>query len=192
MDQGGERQRCFGDDDPIMADYHDQEWGVPVHDDRGLFEHLTLDIFQAGLSWRVILHKRPAFREAFAGFEPEAIQRFDDDDVARLLQNEAIVRNRAKIEATINNARAYVELKSDGTSFSNFLWGFTGGETIKGPRAERFEDLPTKSPQSEAMTKGLKELGFRFVGPTICYAFMQAVGMIDDHLVGCFKFSGRP
>lgn len=186
-----DRGRCFGDGDPIMAAYHDQEWGVPVYDDRALFEHLSLDIFQAGLSWRVILHKRPAFREAFDGFDPECIRRYDETDVARLRDDEGIVRNRRKIEATIQNAKAFTELLQEGTAFSDFLWGFIGGETIKGPRAERFEDLPTQSPESEAMAEALKAHGFHFVGPTICYAFMQAVGMIDDHLVNCFKYSGR-
>ena len=186
------RERCFGSDDPVMAAYHDQEWGVPVHDDRALFEKLCLDIFQAGLSWRVILHKRDAFRRAFDGFDPDRIRNYDEADITRLLANEGIVRNRMKIEATIQNANAYTALVEREDSFSDFLWRFTGGETIKGPRAETFEDLPTQSPESEAMAAELKSRGFTFVGPTICYAFMQAVGMIDDHLVGCFKYSGRP
>lgn len=187
-----DRERCFGNDDRIMAAYHDQEWGVPVHDDRALFEHLSLDIFQAGLSWRVILHKREAFRRAFDNFAPSRIRRYDESDIARLLENDGIVRNRMKIEATIQNANAYPALVEKENSFSDFLWSFTGGETIKGPRAEKFEDLPTQSSESEAMAAELKARGFIFVGPTICYAFMQAVGMIDDHLVGCFKYSGRP
>ena len=185
-------ERCFGSDDPMMAAYHDQEWGVPVRDDRALFEHLSLDIFQAGLSWRVILHKRDAFRRAFDGFDPHRIRQYEEADIARLLTNEGIVRNRMKIEATIQNANAYAALVDKEGSFSDFLWSFTGGETIKGPRAETFEDLPTQSSESEAMAAALKSRRFTFVGPTICYAFMQAVGMIDDHLVGCFKYSGRP
>ncbi len=186
-----DRPRCFGDDDPLMAAYHDKEWGVPVHDDRELFEHLSLDIFQAGLSWRVILHKRAGFKRAFHDFDPRIVKSFSDEDLARLLADEGIVRNRSKIEATIHNAEVLVEMQDKGESFSELLWGFTDGEPIKGPRAERFEELPTRSPPSQAMAAELKGRGFKFVGPTICYAFMQAVGMIDDHLVGCFKYSGR-
>lgn len=187
-----DRPRCFGDDDPLMAAYHDHEWGVPVHDNRKLFEHLSLDIFQAGLSWRVILHKRAGFRRAFDGFDPRVVNGFGEEDLARLLTDQEIVRNRRKIEATIHNAGVLVEMQAKGESFSDLLWSFTNGEPIKGPRAEHFEELPTKSPESQAMAAELKDRGFKFVGPTICYAFMQAVGMIDDHLVGCFKYSGRP
>lgn len=185
------RTRCFGDDDPQLADYHDNEWGTPVHDSPQLFEHLTLDIFQAGLSWRTVLHKRDQFRLAFDRFNPERIAKYTGDDIERLMSDEGIIRNRKKIEATINNARLYLELEAQQEGFAQFLWGFTDGQTLKGPAAQSFDQLPTQSPESEAMTAALKERGFRFVGPTICYAFMQAVGMIDGHLVGCFKFSGR-
>lgn len=189
-DQG--KSRCFGDGDPLMAAYHDQEWGVPVRRGVDLFAHLTLDIFQAGLSWRVILHKREALLAAFDGLDPHRIQIYGEEEIERLLGDEGIVRNRAKIEATINNARAYCEMEDGGADFAEYLWQFTGGEIIKGPRARRFEDLPSASPESEAMAESLKQQGFKFVGPTICYAFMQAVGMVDDHLVDCFKYSGRP
>lgn len=186
-----EKTRCFGDDDETMARYHDKEWGVPVRHPQALFEHLTLDIFQAGLSWRLILHRREGFRKAFHQFDPAAIAGFDGNDIERLLDDERIVRNRQKIEATINNARRYLDIEAD-EGFSSFLWSFVDHKTLKGPRAETFAELPTQSPESEAMAAGLKERGLQFVGPTICYAFMQAVGMVDDHLVGCFKYSGRP
>ncbi len=182
------KERCFGQDDPLMADYHDNEWGIPVYDSQELFEHLSLDIFQAGLSWRVILAKREAFRKAFEEFIPNQVAKFSEDDVERLLANEGIVRNQRKIEATINNARQVVAMEAGGRSFSQFLWDFVGGEPRKGPPAEDWSELPTKDESSTAMAKALKEEGFQFVGPTVCYAFMQAVGMIDDHLVGCFRY----
>jgi DNA-3-methyladenine glycosylase I len=181
------RRRCFGTGDPAMEAYHDLEWGVPVRDDRLLFEHLTLDMFQAGLSWRTILHKRPAFRRAFAGFEPERVARFGARERRRLLADAGIVRNRLKIEAAVSNARIYLRLREQGLAFSDFLWSFTGGRTIRRRRPRRWAQVPTTSPQAEAMARALRELGFRFAGPTICYAFMQAVGMVDDHLAGCFR-----
>lgn len=169
-----------------MEAYHDLEWGVPVHDDRLLFEHLTLDMFQAGLSWRTILHKRPAFRRAFAGFEPERVARFGARERRRLLADAGIVRNRLKIEAAIHNARVYLALREQGLSFGEFLWSFAGGRTRR-RRARSWSEVPTTTPQAEAMARALRELGFRFAGPTICYAFMQAVGMVDDHLAGCLR-----
>jgi DNA-3-methyladenine glycosylase I len=180
--------RCFGTGDPLMAAYHDEEWGVPVHDDRMLFEHLMLDVFQAGLSWRTILYKRDHFRRAFDGFAPERIARYADADRARLLADPGIVRNRLKIEAAIANARAWLNLAEQVGSFDRYLWGFAGGRILRNPPARTWDELPTTSPQSEAMSKDLKTRGFRFVGGTICYAFMQAVGMIDDHLVGCHRY----
>ena len=181
------RKRCFGDSDPLMAKYHDEEWGVPVHDGRTLFEHLTLDSFQAGLSWRTILHKRENFRRAFDGFEPERIARYGDAERARLLADSGIVRNRAKIDAAIGNAQAYIRLKEELGSFDHYLWSFTNFRTVQGPPATDWGELPTRSPESDAMSKDLRDRGFRFVGATICYAFMQAVGMVNDHLVGCFR-----
>ncbi len=180
--------RCFGGQDRLMCAYHDQEWGVPVHEDRALFEKLMLDAFQAGLSWRVILHKRDAFQSAFSGFAPEIVAAFGQDDVERLMRDAGIVRNRAKIEASITNARACLELQRDDGSLDAFLWSFTGGMTIKGLTTDRWQDKPTQSPESLAMSLALRERGFKFVGPTVCYAFMQAVGMIDDHLQTCFKY----
>jgi DNA-3-methyladenine glycosylase I len=174
-----------------MAAYHDKEWGRPVHDDRLLFEHLALDSFQAGLSWRTILHKREAFREAFAGFDLERVAGFDGRDVRRLLGNAAIVRNRQKIEATINNAQKVLALQKELGSFDRFLWGFTGGKTLRGKPVRHWRRLPTRSPESDAMSAALRQQGFRFVGSTICYAFMQAVGMVDDHMLGCFRFKPR-
>lgn len=184
-------KRCFGDDDPAMAQYHDTEWGVPERDSRKLFEHLILDIFQAGLSWRTILHKRASFREAFEGFDPALIAAYDADEVERLMANDRIVRNRKKIEATINNARCYLGLEETKDGFAGFLWSFTGGQTLRGPAVARFDQLPTTSAESKAMAAALREAGFQFIGPIICYAFMQAVGMVNDHLAGCCKHGGR-
>lgn len=173
-----------------MSAYHDDEWGVPVHGDRPLFEKLMLDAFQAGLSWRVILNKRDAFRRAFADFAPEIVAEFGPADVERLLQDEGIVRHRGKIEAAITNAQACLELQKVEGSLDTFLWSFTGGKTKLGVPAVRWQDKPTQSPESLAMSKALRKRGFKFAGPTVCHAFMQAVGMIDDHLQSCFKYAG--
>ena len=183
--------RCWGSDDPLMTAYHDKEWGRPVHDDQTLFEHLALDGFQAGLSWRTILHKREAFREAFAGFDPERVAQFGSRDLRRLLKNSGIVRNRQKIEATINNAQWVLELQREFGSLDRFIWGFTGRKTLRGAAQADWQGLPTKTPESDAMSAELKHRGFKFVGSTICYAFMQAVGMVDDHLAVCFRFKPR-
>jgi DNA-3-methyladenine glycosylase I len=184
-------RRCFGTDDPLMQAYHDDEWGVPVHDDRALFEKLLLDSFQAGLSWRTILHKRENFRRAFHGFDAERVARYGARDRTRLLADPGIVRNRLKIDAAISNAQAYLRLQQDLGSFAGFLWSLTGGGTLRGRAARSWTQIPTQSPESEAMSRELQARGFRFVGPTICYAFMQAVGMVDDHLVGCFRYQPR-
>lgn len=182
-----EKVRCFGGGDPLMESYHDEEWGVPVYDGRLLFEKLILDGFQAGLSWRTVLHKRDNFRRAFDGFDPERIARYGEADRARLLADTGIIRNKLKVAAAISNAQAYLDLAERELNFADFLWSFTGQEVIK--RApERWEDVPAASPESTAMSKALQARGFKFVGPTICYAFMQAVGMIDDHLVSCHRF----
>jgi DNA-3-methyladenine glycosylase I len=181
--------RCFGDPDPLMQAYHDHEWGVPVHGDRALFEKLMLDAFQAGLSWRVILHKREAFQTAFAGFDPQTVATFGPKKIEQLMMDEGIVRNRAKIEAAVGNARACLELQASEGSLDRFLWSFTGGTTIKGLPSRRWQDKPTQSAESQAMSAELRKRGFKFVGPTVCFAFMQAVGMIDDHLLTCFRYS---
>jgi len=182
-------ERCFGTGDPLMEQYHDEEWGVPVHDDRLLFEKLLLDGFQAGLSWRTVLHKRENFRRAFDGFDPRRMARYGERECQRLLADAGIIRNRLKIEAAITNARAYLELCEQEGAFSEFLWSFTGGRTLKSsPRS--WKDVPSSTPESDAMSKALKARGFTFVGTTICYAFMQAVGIVDDHLRSCHRFSG--
>jgi DNA-3-methyladenine glycosylase I len=179
------RTRCWwcADDADYVA-YHDTEWGVPVHDDRRLFEKLCLEGFQAGLSWLTILRKRARFREVFAGFEPEAVARFGADDVARLMSDTGIVRNRAKIEATIGNARAYLDLVAAEGSLDAYVWGFAP-DVHPVPRA--IADIRATSPESVAMSKDLKRRGWAFVGPTTVYAFQQAMGLVDDHLAGCWR-----
>ena len=174
-----------------MEAYHDLEWGVPLRDDRALFEKLLLDSFQAGLSWRTVLHKRDSFRRAFHGFDPERIARYTARDRLRLLADAGIIRNRLKIDAAISNARAYLQLQDELGSFADYLWAFTGGKTLRPRAARSWRQVPTHSRESDAMSKGLQARGFRFVGTTICYAFMQAVGMVDDHLVSCFRYQPR-
>ena len=178
--------RCPWGEDPLMNEYHDLEWGVPVHDDRALFEFLTLDCMQAGLSWITILHKREAFREAFDGFDIEKVSRYDQGKVEELLQNRGIVRNRRKIEATITNAKCVLDVQRELGSLDVYLWGFVDGRTLQN-RWRSFRDVPAETPESKRMSDGLRGRGFRFVGPTICYAFMQAVGMVNDHLVTCYR-----
>lgn len=176
-------QRCsWAGNDPLMQAYHDTEWGVPEYDSRALWEKLMLDGFQAGLSWSTILHKREAFRKAFKGFDPRKVARFTDSDVARLLQDPGIVRSRAKIEATIAGARIYLAMEMDGLDFAKFIWDLAGGKPIqnRGP-------VPTKTPLSEEISNTLKKRGFKFVGPVIVYAWMQATGIINDHHPDCFR-----
>jgi DNA-3-methyladenine glycosylase I len=175
--------RCWWcGEDPLYVAYHDQEWGVPVHDERRLFEKLCLEGFQAGLSWLTILRKRPAFRAAFAGFDPGAIARFTEQDVTRLLADAGIVRHRGKIEATITNARAYHDLVDREGSLAAFVWGFADEP---GPAPRHPEDLPSDTAASRGLSRELKRRGWRYVGPTTVYAFMQAMGLVDDHLAGC-------
>ena len=176
-------------DDPIYQAYHDEEWGVPEWDDRALFEKLILDGFQAGLSWITILKKRDNFRAAFDGFEPEIIAGYDEAKIESLLQDAGIIRHRGKIEATIGNARSYLKIMEQDGGFSAYIWQFTGGETLKNDWRD-LSQVPAKTPESEAMSKSLKADGFKFCGPTICYAFMQAVGMVNDHTVDCFRYQG--
>lgn len=177
---------CLGSEE--MVAYHDAEWGVPVHDDRTLFEYVLLDTFQAGLSWAIVLRKRAGFRAAFADFDPERIARFDDGDVARLLADPGIVRNRLKVRAAITNARAWLELVEEHGAAAPWFWGFVDGEP-KRARRRALEEVPATSPESDAMSDALRARGFKFVGSTICYAFMQAAGLVDDHLVGCHRSS---
>ncbi len=177
-------QRCaWVGSDPLMRAYHDTEWGVPERDSRALWEKLMLDGFQAGLSWKTILKKRDAFRKAFGGFEPALVARFTAADVKRLLQDAGIVRSRAKIEATIGGARAYLAMQAAGEDFSAFVWGMAGGQPVRSSGHER----PVKTPLSEQMSAALKQRGFKFVGPVIVYAWLQATGVVDDHEAGCFR-----
>ncbi|MDO9126255.1 DNA-3-methyladenine glycosylase I [Parvibaculum sp.] len=180
-----ETKRCpWPGEDPLYVAYHDDEWGVPEYDDRALFEKLVLDGFQAGLSWITILRKRESFREAFDGFEPERIVRYTPAKVEKLLKNPGIIRHRGKIEATIGNARAYLDIMEKDGSFADFLWAFTDG-VPQVNKWKRITDVPAETPMSVAMSKALKARGFKFCGPTIVYAFAQAVGIVNDHLVTC-------
>ncbi len=176
-------------DDPLYCQYHDEEWGVPVHDDRLLFEMLILEGAQAGLSWRTILGRRETYRKAFAGFDAKKVARFDAKKAAALMKDPGIIRNRLKIAATIDNARAFLAVQKEFGSFDKYLWSFVGGKPLQN-RRKKGERLPAQTPEAEAMSRDLKKRGFRFVGPTICYAFMQAVGMVNDHSADCFR-AGR-
>ena len=183
-----EIQRChWPGDDPLMIDYHDKEWGTPLHDEGKLFEFLILEGAQAGLSWQTILRKREGYRRAFDGFDPARIARYDEADVARLMSDAEIVRNRQKIMAAIGNARAYLAIQAEG-AFADFIWAFVNDKPIDNLRTTG-DDVPSTSPESEAMSRELRRRGFRFVGPTICYAFMQAAGLVNDHLVNCFRYN---
>ena len=172
--------------EPIYVAYHDREWGVPEMDDRALYEKLVLDGFQAGLSWIAILRKRENFRRAFDGFKPEKIARYDQNKIAALMKDKGIVRNRMKIEGAIASARAWIEIMEKGPGFSAYLWDFTDGEPLSF-RRRTSKDIPAETPLSRTISKDLKERGFKFCGPTIIYAFMQAVGMVNDHLVACHR-----
>jgi DNA-3-methyladenine glycosylase I len=179
--------RCgWAGSDPLYVAYHDQEWGVPLHDERALFEMLILEGFQAGLSWITILRKRDHFRRAFDRFEPAKIAAYDADKIAALLADPGIVRNRAKIEGTVASARAYLDLMAEPGGAARFLWQFVQGKPIVN-RRRSLAEVPAETPEARAMSKALKQRGFKFCGPTICYAFMQAVGMVDDHVIDCFR-----
>jgi DNA-3-methyladenine glycosylase I len=178
----GAELRCFGGDDPLYRAYHDEEWGRPVRDDRGLYERISLEAFQSGLAWITILRKREAFRAAFAGFDPEVVARFDEDDVARLMADAGIVRNRLKVAATIANARALVALQHAGATLTELVWSHAPPPR-SAPKGSG--DVPALTPESTALAKALKRAGFRFVGPTTAYAAMQACGLVNDHLAGC-------
>jgi DNA-3-methyladenine glycosylase I len=177
--------RCpWAEHNPIMCVYHDEEWGVPIRDSRLLWETLMLEGFQAGLSWSTILKCREAFRAAFQGFDPELVAQFEETDVERLLHNSGIIRSRAKIEATIGGARAYLAMQDSGEDFSAFAWSFVGGTPLRNPNHE----VPAQTALSHLISVELKKRGFKFVGPTITYAWMQAVGLVDDHVLSCFRF----
>ncbi|MEJ7792805.1 MAG: DNA-3-methyladenine glycosylase I [Gaiellaceae bacterium] len=179
---GARTRRCFGDGNPLYEAYHDGEWGFPVHDERGLYERITLEAFQSGLAWITILRKREAFRAAFAGLDPEVVARYGERDVERLLADAGIVRNRAKIEAAIGNARATIALRETQTPLPQLFWSFA---PAKREPAESLADLPAATPESTALAKALRAAGFRFVGPTTAYAAMQACGVVNDHVAGC-------
>ena len=178
--------RCWNTDYPLYNKYHDEEWGVPVHDDRTLFEFIVLDGFQAGLTWWLILKRREDFREAFNNFNPKVVASYTENDVERLMKTPNIVHNKLKIKATINNAKRFLEIQQEFGSFDSYIWQFVKGKTIQN-NFTRLEDLPAETEESRAMSKDLKARGFNFVGPTICYAFMQAAGLVNDHLKGCFR-----
>ena len=181
-------QRCaWGEGDPLMLEYHDREWGVPVHDDRLLFEFLVLEGAQAGLSWMTILRKRDAYRRAFKGFDPATVARFQETTVDRLLTDSTIVRNRAKIESAIRNARVVQAIAKEQGSFDRYAWSFVGGRP-KRNAWKTMGDIPAETAESRALGKDLIKRGANFVGPTICYAFMQATGLVNDHLVSCFRY----
>jgi DNA-3-methyladenine glycosylase I len=183
-----DRMRCaWAARDALLMAYHDQEWGVPIHDDRALFEFLVLEGAQAGLSWSTILNKRPAYRAAFNHFNPGKVARYGEVKIAALLGNAGIVRNRLKIRATVQNARALLAVQKEFGSFDNYVWKFVGGQPLQN-RRRRMEDVPARTTESDAMSKDLAKRGFTFVGSTICYAFMQATGMVNDHVVGCFRY----
>ena len=181
-------KRCgwVPEDNPLYVDYHDTEWGVPTHDDRELFELLTLEGAQAGLAWITILRKREGYRKAFAGFDPAAVARFTPRDVERLMDDAGIVRNRLKIESAVNNAARVLEVQEQLGSLDAYLWSFVEGTPIVGTWRTSAK-IPAETAKSRALSKDLKRRGFRFVGPTVCYAFMQAAGLVDDHVVGCFR-----
>jgi DNA-3-methyladenine glycosylase I len=180
--------RCpWPNEDELMIIYHDEEWGVPVHDDRKHFEFLVLDAFQAGLSWSTILKKRDNFREAFDNFDVQKVARYSDQDVERLLKDAGIIRNRLKITSAISNARFFLEVQEEHGSFDSFVWQFVDGR----PRQNEWksiDEMPTRTKQSDSMSESLKERGFKFVGSTICYAYMQAAGLVNDHIMSCFRY----
>jgi DNA-3-methyladenine glycosylase I len=183
----GSMTRCaWAAGSDLLTAYHDQEWGVPIHDDRMLFEFLILEGAQAGLSWSTILNKRPAYRAAFDRFDPRKIARYDEAKVAALLENAGIVRNRLKVRAAVRNAQAFLALQKEFGSFDTYIWKFAGGSTIQN-RRRQLHDVPARTAESDAMSKDLAKRGFTFVGSTICYAFMQATGMVNDHIVECFR-----
>jgi DNA-3-methyladenine glycosylase I len=182
------RKRCnWGTNDPLYIEYHDREWGVPLHDDRRLFEFLILEGIQAGLSWLIVLKKRENFRHALDGFDPQKIAHYDSGKIEELLQNPGIIRNRLKIQAAVTNAGAFLEVQEELGSFDTYIWQFVDGRPIRN-RWQSVSEIPATTDRSDAMSRDLKGRGFRFVGSTICYAFMQAVGMVNDHVTDCFRY----
>ena len=189
---GGTKTRCWWcGEDPLYCEYHDKEWGVPVHEDRKIFEMLILEGFQAGLSWITILRKRDNFRKAFYNFDARKVARFGKADVRRLLRDAGIIRNRLKIAGAVTNARRFLEVQKEFGSFDRYIWRFTGNRTLRNPNGVTPKTIRATSPESDALSKDLKQRGFKFVGSTVCYAHMQATGMVDDHVVECFKYRKR-
>ncbi len=188
MKSDNQQKTCdWPGEDALMIKYHDEEWGVPVYDDKKLFEFLVLESAQAGLSWKTILYKREGYRKLFAGLDVKKVALFGSKDVAQLLKDAAIVRNHLKIEATINNAKKILEIQKELGSFSKYMWQFVGGKPVDGKR-KTMKDIPAITEEAELFSADLKKRGFKFLGPTIIYAFMQAVGMVNDHVVGCFRY----
>ena len=179
--------RCWGEEDPLLLEYHDTEWGVPLHDDGKIFEFLVLEGMQAGLSWMTVLKKRENFRRAFSGFDPVSVARFKEKKILRLLEDAGIIRNRQKIEAAVNNAKRFIEVQNEFGSFDRYIWDFVGGRPIRN-RFRKLADLPARTPLSDEISLDLKKRGFKFVGSTIVYAHMQATGMVNDHLTSCFRY----
>ena len=181
-------KRCWPQaDEELMLQYHDTEWGTPLHDDRMLFEFLLLDNAQAGLRWRTILHKRENYRKAFDNFDPAKIARYTPAKIAKLLENPGIVRNRLKVNSAVTNAQLILDIQDECGSFDEYIWQFVDGQTIRN-KCKTLKDIPATSPESDAMSKALKKRGFKFVGSTICYAFMQSAGLVNDHLTCCFRY----
>jgi DNA-3-methyladenine glycosylase I len=176
---------------PLDIKYHDEEWGVPVHDDKTLFEFLILEGAQAGLSWTTILNKRENYRKAYNKFDPKKVAKFDDAKQLKLLQDPGIVRNRLKVAASVTNAKAFLEVQKEFGSFDKYIWGFIGGKTLKN-KWKSMDQIPATTKESDTMSKDLKKRGFKFVGSTICYAFMQATGMVNDHTTNCFRYNPTP
>ena len=181
------QKRCWHTDDELMTAYHDTEWGVPLHDDGKLFEFLMLDNAQAGLSWQTILNKRENYRKAFDGFDAKKIASYDKAKIEELLANPGIIRNRLKVQHAVTNAKAFLQVQKEFGSFDKYIWQFVGGKPIVN-KWKMLKEMPATSPESDAMSKALKKRGFKFVGSTICYAFMQSAGMVNDHLVSCFRY----
>jgi len=179
--------RCFGSKDPLSMKYHDEEWGVPEHDDRALFELVVLEGAQAGLSWRTILHRREGYRRAFRGFDPAVVAEFTPEKIDELLQDPGIIRNRRKVESAVRNAGAFLRVQEEYGSFDEYVWGFVGGRPVMNA-FESWSEVQPETEVSRAMSADLKGRGFSFVGPTICYAYMQSIGMVNDHLTGCFRW----
>jgi DNA-3-methyladenine glycosylase I len=186
--KAGEPKRCWGDGDELMAAYHDLEWGVPLHDDAKIFEFLVLEGMQAGLSWRTVLYKRENFRKAFHGFDAARVARYGERDLKRLLADAGIIRNRLKIQGAVNNARRFLEVQKEFGKFDRYIWGFVDGKPVRN-RLRSFKDMPARTPLSDLISGDLKERGFHFVGSTVIYAHMQATGLVNDHLVRCYRYA---